>query len=240
MDLKPVVAPPVVAKGGNTTIVLLFLCVISIMASSFYFMKHTQNTQDIKNDFEKKQIQLEARAKGKEVQLKALETRAKVREAQLKALEYKVKSKLADAAKTVKAANELNAKLVSERNEAAKRLREAEAAKKKADASGKANDKKLADEKAKLTADANIKVAAANKKADDAIALARAEATKALNLKANLDKVSAMLSETRKATPTSTLNNLKTDVKLVTPVIIKAAPPPPPPTLGSIRDRIKF
>ena len=42
------------------------------------------------------------------------------------------------------------------------------------------------------------------------------------------------------ATPTSTLNNLKTDVKLVTPVIIKAAPPPPPPTLGSIRDRIKF
>jgi hypothetical protein len=42
------------------------------------------------------------------------------------------------------------------------------------------------------------------------------------------------------ATPTSTLNNLKTDVKLATPVIIKAAPPPPPPTLGSIRDRIKF
>ena len=41
-------------------------------------------------------------------------------------------------------------------------------------------------------------------------------------------------------TPTPTLNNLKTDVKLVTPVIIKAAPPPPPPTLGSIRDRIKF
>ena len=42
------------------------------------------------------------------------------------------------------------------------------------------------------------------------------------------------------ATPTSTLNNLKTDVKLATPVIIKAAPPPAPPTLGSIRDRIKF
>ena len=41
-------------------------------------------------------------------------------------------------------------------------------------------------------------------------------------------------------TPTSTLNNLKTDVKLVTPVIAKAAPPTPSPTLGSIRDRIKF
>ena len=43
-----------------------------------------------------------------------------------------------------------------------------------------------------------------------------------------------------KATPTSSLNDLKTNVKLVTPVIIKAAPPPPSPTLGSISDRIKF
>ena len=54
-------------------------------------------------------------------------------------------------------------------------------------------------------------------------------------------------------TPTSSLNDLKTNVKLVTPVITKAKakakakatpppppPPPPPPTLGSIRDRIKF
>ena len=41
-------------------------------------------------------------------------------------------------------------------------------------------------------------------------------------------------------TPTSSLNDLKTNVKLVTPVIIKAEATPPPPTLGSIRDRIKF
>jgi hypothetical protein len=41
-------------------------------------------------------------------------------------------------------------------------------------------------------------------------------------------------------TPTSRLNDLKTDVKLVTPVIIKAAPPPPTPTLGNIRERVKL
>ena len=40
-------------------------------------------------------------------------------------------------------------------------------------------------------------------------------------------------------TSTSTLNDLKTDVKLVTPVIAKAKATPPP-TLGGIRDRIKF
>jgi len=39
--------------------------------------------------------------------------------------------------------------------------------------------------------------------------------------------------------PTSTLNDLKTDVKLVTPVIAEAKATPPP-TLGGIRDRIKF
>ena len=40
-------------------------------------------------------------------------------------------------------------------------------------------------------------------------------------------------------TSTSTLNDLKTDVKLVTPVIAEAKATPPP-TLGGIRDRIKF
>jgi hypothetical protein len=70
-------------------------------------------------------------------------------------------------------------------------LREAEAAKKKADASGKPNDKKLADEKAKLTAAANAKVADVNKKATDAANKAKAVAAKALNLKKALDKAKA-------------------------------------------------
>jgi hypothetical protein len=208
------VAPPVAAKGGNTTlyIVLVFLCVISIMASSFYFMTRSRDTKsardvekiqteaaskmkDDKGGFEK--IQTEAASKMKDdkgdfekIQVEA-EARAKGREAQLKALEGKVSSELVAAAKTVKSANELKAKAASERNAAATRLREAEAAKKKADASGKPNDKKLADEKAKLTAAANAKVADVNKKATDAANKAKAVAAKALNLKKALDKAKA-------------------------------------------------
>ena len=184
------------AKGGNTTlyIVLVFLCVISIMASSFYFMTRSRDTKSAR-DVEK--IQTEAASKMKDdkggfekIRVEA-EARAKGREAQLKALEGKVSSELAAAAKTVKSANELKAKAASERNAAATRLREAEAAKKKADASGKPNDKKLADEKAKLTAAANAKVADVNKKATDAANKAKAVAAKALNLKKALDKAKA-------------------------------------------------
>jgi hypothetical protein len=102
-----------------------------------------------------------------------------------------VNSELAAAAKTVKGANELKAKAAFLSEAAATRLREAEAAKKKADASGKPNDKKLADEKAKLTAAANAKVADANKKATDAANKAKAVAAKALNLKKALDKAKA-------------------------------------------------
>jgi hypothetical protein len=218
MSFNPMGAPPVAAKGGKNTlyIVLFFICVISVMAGSFYFMNQSQDTKsardvekiqaeaaskmkDATRDFEKKQIQAEAAEKTRAAQRKAeftgkeaaLEARAKGREAQLKALEGKVSSELAAAAKTVKSANELKAKAASERNAAATRLREAEAAKKKADASGKPNDKKLADEKAKLTAAANAKVADVNKKATDAANKAKAVAAKALNLKKALDKAKA-------------------------------------------------
>ena len=196
MSFNPMGAPPVAAKGGNTTlyIVLVFLCVISIMASSFYFMTRSRDTKSAR-DVEK--IQTEAASKMKDdkggfekIRVEA-EARAKGREAQLKALEGKVSSELAAAAKTVKSANELKAKAASERNAGATRLREAEAAKKKADASGKPNDKKLADEKAKLTAAANAKVADVNKKATDAANKAKAVAAKALNLKKALDKAKA-------------------------------------------------
>ena len=224
MDFNPMGAPPpmaapaVAAKGGNTTlyIVLFFLCVISIMAGSFYFMNQSQaakaardvekiqaeaasKMKDAKSDFEKQQIQAEAVEKTRAAELKveftgkeaALEARAKGKEEQLKALEAKVNSELAAAAKTVKAANELKAKAIFEKNPAAKRLREAEAAKAKADASGKAIDKKLADEKAKLAKDANVKVAAANKKAADAAKKAKAEAAKALSLRKQLELAGA-------------------------------------------------
>ena len=226
MDFNPMGAPPPMAapaaakKGGNTTlyIVLFFLCVISIMAGSFYFMNQSQaakSARDVEkiqaeaaskmakatSDFEKQQIQADASEKTRAAQLRAeftgkeaaLDAKAKGKEAQLKALEAKVNADLAAAAKTVKNANELRAKATFERNAAAKRLSEATAAKKKADASGKAIDKKLADEKAKLAKAANVKVAAANKKASAAAKKAKAEAKKAVALKNSLDAVNAKL-----------------------------------------------
>ena len=226
MDFNPMGAPPPMAapaaakKGGNTTlyIVLFFLCVISIMAGSFYFMNQSQaakSARDVEkiqadttakmakatSDFEKQQIQADAAEKTRAAQLRAeftgkeaaLDAKAKGKEAQLKALEAKVNADLAAAAKTVKNANELRAKATFEKNTAATRLREAEAAKAKADASGKAIDKKLADEKAKLAAEANVKVAAANKKAADAATKAKAEANKAKAVKKQLDAVNAKL-----------------------------------------------
>ena len=226
MDFNPMGAPPPMAapaaakKGGNTTlyIVLFFLCVISIMAGSFYFMNQSQaakSARDVEkiqadttakmaaaqSDFEKQQIQADAAEKTRAAQLRAeftgkeaaLDAKAKGKEAQLKALEAKVNADLAAAAKTVKNANELRAKATFEKNAAAKRLREAEAAKAKADASGKAIDKKLADEKAKLAKAANKKVAAANKKAADAATKAKAEANKAKAVKKQLDAVNAKL-----------------------------------------------
>jgi hypothetical protein len=226
MDFNPMGGPPPMPasaaskKGGSTTlyIVLFFLCVISIMAGSFYFMNQSRaaksaanlekiqaetasKMKDATSDFEKKQIQAEAAEKTRAAQRKAeftgkeaaLEARTKGKEAQLKALEAKVNSELAAAAKTVKGANELKAKAAFERNTAAKRLREAQAAKAKADASGKAIDQKLAAEKAKLARAANAKVAAANAKASAAANQARAEARKAINLKNALNKVNAKL-----------------------------------------------
>ena len=226
MDFNPMMAPPPMAgpaaskKGGSTTlyIVLFFLCVISIMAGSFYFMNQSQaaksardvekiqaeaasKMKDATSDFEKQQIQADAAEKTRAAQRKAeftgkeaaLEARAKGKEAQIKALEAKVATELAAAAKTVKAANELRAKAAFERNAAATRLREAQAAKAKADASGKAIDKKLAAEKIKLAKAANKKVAAANKKASAAARKAKAEARKAINLKNALNKVNRKL-----------------------------------------------
>jgi hypothetical protein len=219
MAPPPMAAAPA-KKGGNTTlyIVIFFLCVISVMAGAFYFQtqsaaaKAKADLEKIqadtaakmaaaKSDFEKQKIQAEAAEKTRSAQLRAelagkeaaLEAKAKSKEAQLKALEAKVNADLKAAAATVKNANELKAKAANERNTAVQRLREANAAKAKAEASGKAIDKKLADEKAKLARDAAAKVAAANKKAADATRQAQAEAAKAQSMKAKLNQVNATL-----------------------------------------------
>ena len=163
-----------------------------------------------RSDFEKQQIQAEASEKTRTAQLIAaektraaqlraefmgkeavLDAKSKGKEAQLKALEAKVNADLAAAAKTVKNANELRAQATSEKNAAATRLQEAEAAKAKADASGKAIDKKLADEKVRLAAEANVKVAQADARAQTAAATAAAEASKALSMKRSLEQAAA-------------------------------------------------
>jgi len=222
MMAPPAAAP--VKKGGNTTlyIVIFFLCAISVMAGVFYFQMQsaaakaaselekiqadtTAKMAKATSDFEKQQIQADASEKTRAAQLRAeftgkeaaLDAKAKGKEAQLKALEAKVNADLAAAAKTVKNANELRAKATFEKNTAATRLREAEAAKANADASGKAIDKKLADEKAKLAAEANVKVAQADARAQTAAATAAAEASKALSMKRSLEHAAAEIRRVR-------------------------------------------
>ena len=224
MDFNPMMAPPPMAaapakKGGNTTlyIVIFFLCVISVMAGAFYFqtqsaaskaeaeLKRIQadaasKMERAQSDFEKQKIQAEANEKARSAQLKA---NVEAREAQLKKLEARVNADLAAAAKTVKNANDLKAAATITSNDAVRKLKEAQDAQKKADATGKENDKKLAAEKKKLAADAAKKVAAANKKAADAAKKAKAEAKKASDLKKNLDKANSTIAgvEFKRASP---------------------------------------
>jgi len=224
MDFNPMMAPPPMAaapakKGGNTTlyIVIFFLCVISVMAGAFYFqtqsaaskaeaeLKRIQADAAAKmaaaqSDFEKQQIQAEANEKARSAQLKA---NVEAREAQLKMLEAKVNADLAAAAKTVKNANDLKAAATKTSNDAVRKLKEAQDAQKRADATGKENDKKLAAEKKKLARDAAKKVAAANKKAADAAKKAKAEAKKASAVKKQLDKANATIAgvEFKRASP---------------------------------------
>jgi hypothetical protein len=111
------------------------------------------------------------------------------REAKIKAAEAAVNKKMADAAARVRNAQNLQNQAKKAKADADKKKRDADAAMAKAVASGKAVDKKLADEKKKLAADAKKKVDAANAKAAKAAKAAQAEAKKALNYKKQLDKV---------------------------------------------------
>lgn len=193
MDFNPMMAPPrisaPVAKSGSGKtilyIVIFFLCVISVMAGAFYYQ-----TEKTKSDFEKQQIQAEAKLAGK---LATAEAEYKAKQKQLMTLESKVNADLKAAAKTVKNANDLKAAAIKTSDDAAQKLKEAEEAQAAAEASGDEVDKKLADEKAKLAKEAAEKVATANKKAKDAAEKAKAEAKKARDLKTKLDKANITL-----------------------------------------------
>ena len=153
------------------------------------------------SDFEKQQIQAEAAERARSAKLQAdakareaqIRANVKAREAQLKKLESKVNADLAAAAKTVKNANDLKAKADAEKAAAVKQLKEAQEAQEKAEATGKENDKKLAEEKNKMAIEAGKRVAEANAKADAAAKKAREEAKKAQDLKQKLDKANATI-----------------------------------------------
>jgi chemotaxis protein histidine kinase CheA len=198
--------------GGKTTlyIVVFFLCVISMLSGYFYYamgsseaeaQKKLADTQAkaeadmaaAKSEEEKREIQRKAdlgleRAKAK-VQVDAEKKALAGREAKIKAAEAAVNKKLADAAATVKNAQNLQKQANVVKAGADKKNKDAAAAMAKAVASGKAVDKKLADEKKKLAADAKKKVDAANKAAAAAKAQATAEANKALSLKKQYDQL---------------------------------------------------
>ena len=113
------------------------------------------------------------------------------REAKIKAAEAAVNKRLADAAARVKNAQNLQNQANAANTDADNKKRAADAAMAKAVASGKAVDKKLADEKKRLADEAQRKVNAANANAAQAAAQARAEANKALGLKKQYDQLFA-------------------------------------------------
>jgi actin-related protein len=217
ISLNPVKPAPVQKSGGGKTtlyIVVFFLCVISAMAGTFYFMmgqkdaaaakqlsdlkkkaesdmaaaKSEQEKREIarKAEIEAERVKMQAKAKAKDEVLKA-------REEQLKRAEARVNSELDKAAKKVREADELKRDAGNKRTEALKRLAEAKEAMKKAEETNDANLKKLAEEKKRIAADAARKVKAADQKAAQARAQAAAQAKKATDLNKRLGQVSAKL-----------------------------------------------
>jgi len=199
--------------GGKTTlyIVVFFLCVISMLSGYFYYAMSSQRVEaeqkikgiqvkaeaDIttaKSEEEKREIQRKADLELEQAKIKVQTDAEKKaladREAKIKAAEAAVNKKMADAAATVKNAQNLQNQAKAVKADADKKNKDATAAMAKADASGKAVDKKLADEKKKLADDAKKKVDAANKAAATAKAQATAEAKKALQFKQSLDQLS--------------------------------------------------
>jgi hypothetical protein len=237
MGAAPVDEPK---KGGNMTmyIIVFLLCVISGVSIAFYF---TNKSQADKLEEEKNQIKadMDAKIKEAETELEAekvkMESEAKIREAemesaakireatalareeQLKKLEENVNAELEKAAATVREATTLKRNAQNVSNDAADKLKAAQEAQAKADATGKANDVKLAAEKKRLADDAAKKVAAANKRATDAGNNAKAEAQKAVSLKNSLDQANAALAAARSA-----------QVAVSAPIIQAAVPDPFP------------
>ena len=96
-------------------------------------------------------------------------------------------------------ANQLKREATTLNTTARDTLIEAQKARETANASGSEKDRKLAEEKTRIAEEAAELVAAANLKVQEAVANAKIEADKAIELKANLDKVKEKLMESNQA-----------------------------------------
>ena len=174
--------------------------------------KATREMADAKSAAEKdvNMSQEEAQKKVAEIQAKAAREMATVKstaekevntqkaitaakEEMLKKAQARVDTELADAAKRVRAAKELQNQATNVAATADARKKEADEAMKKAQETNDANAKKLAEEKKKIADDAAKKVAAANATAIKATNDAKAVAKKAVDLQARLNAADAKL-----------------------------------------------
>ena len=148
-------------------------------------------------EFDKERAEIEeerTKARSNEkIRTSEISAKLSAREELLKKLEERVTADLSAAAKTVKDANQLKREATKASNDANWHLREAVKAQERADASGKENDKRLAEEKKKMADEATKKVEKAQKEADDAIEKATEEAKKAKELKEKLDEANARI-----------------------------------------------
>jgi len=126
-------------------------------------------------------MQAEANAKSK-----AREELIKSKEEMLKKAQARVDTELNDAAKRVREAKEMQRKALEVGTEAVNRKREAEAAMKKAQETNDANLKKLAEEKKRIAEEAQKKVDQANAAAKKSTDEAKAAAKKATDLQKRL------------------------------------------------------
>ena len=206
ISLNPVAPAPAQKSGGGKTtlyIVVFFLCVISIMAGTFYFMlgkKDSDSAKKLKELQAKAQADMAA-AKSEEekreiqrkAELDAEKAKLKLKEEMLKKAQARVDTELSDAAKRVREAKELQRKAGDIKAYADGLKRDAEEAMKKAEETKDANAKKLAEEKKRLADIADKKVAEANAKAAKAVNDAKAVAKKATDLQKRLNGAEAKL-----------------------------------------------
>lgn len=195
--------------GGKTTlyIVVFFLCVISMLSGYFYYAmgsseaeaqkkladiqaKTAREVADAKSAAEKEVATVKSTAE-KEVNTQKAITTAK--EEMLKKAQARVDTELADAAKRVRAAKELQNQATNVAASAEARKKEAGEAMKKAQETNDANAKKLAEEKKKIADDAAKKVAEASAKAVAAANEAKAVAQRAVALQARLNAADAKI-----------------------------------------------